>query len=469
MMCRKPSCNVLPLALALVVAGGLAGCVGPTMPRLAAPLPAAWSRPAAGPATPAPDLQHWWTLFADPVLDRLVSTALDSNLDLVAARQRLQGARALSAHSGDAYLPEFHAHAQPVQSPDGVDSFFQYGLDANWELGLFGRKRSAEWVAQSRLLSAGAELQALRVSLVAEVARTYIELRAAQQALSLHRELAALERQRVGLLDTRARLGVGAAGDATRARAALDQDEAALPLRKQAVDTAALRLALLLGQAIPDPAWLAEAPLPVPDVPVQAGIPADLLRIRPDIHAAEAGVMEAAGELGIARSELYPFVGIGGELMYSLNLTGNFIIDGDNLHLISSLGPTIDLPLFDWGRRKASADAHAAALDAAVTGYRKAVLVAVNDVELALATLEGAQAARKAVQDALQQQAVGVDGQKSLQRLGLSSPLQSLDSQREWLQARISMTEADASQGLAVVGLYKALGGAALPDPAEKG
>ncbi|HET8730983.1 MAG TPA: efflux transporter outer membrane subunit [Moraxellaceae bacterium] len=468
MMCRKPSCNPLVFALVLAVGGTLAGCAGPRMPALTTPLPPTWSRPPVAPATPAPDLQHWWTIFADPLLDQLVRTSLDGNLDLVAARQRLQGARALAAHSGDAYLPEFHAHAQPVQSPDGVDSFFQYGLDASWELGLFGRRRSAEWVARSHALSAEAELQALRVSLVAEVARTYIELRAAQQVLALHRNLESLERQRVDLLDARARIGVGAVGEVTRARAAHDQEVAALPLQQQAVDVAALRLALLLGQVMPEPAWLNPAPLPVAAIPALTGVPADLLRTRPDIHMAEAAVMESAGELGIARSELYPYVGIGGELMYSLNLTGNFTIDGDNLHLISSIGPTIDLPLFDWGRRKAAADARAAALEAAVTSYRKAVISAVNEVVLALAVVNGAQASRAAVQNALQQHDAGVESQRSLQQLGLSSPLQMLDANRELLQACLGMVEADAGQGLALVSLYKALGGASLPAVAEK-
>lgn len=446
---------------AALLAGGalLAGCAAPPVPVLPDATPAAWTHAPATPAAAAPDLRRWWQAFGDARLDALVDEALRQNLTLAQAESRLRQARLLSERADAAYRPSLSASVRTVQDVQAVDSYLHASLDATWELGLFGARESAGRIARATLANADAAVQAARVSLVAEVVRQAVEWRAAERQTATLDRLAALDTQALALADVRLRTRIAAPDERLQLQARAAQTEAQRAEAVQAADRAAQALALLTGRFAPDPGWNGGAPLQAPAAGI-AALPADLLRTRPDVRQAEAAVLKAAGEAGLARAELYPRIALGGSYLYARNLTQNRRYLTDQIPVI---GPLIDIPLFDWGRRQAQAAMRGEALNEALLAYRQAVLEGVADTETALSALaqQQARAARlDAAAGALRQRRTA---QQVLQRQGLGSGYDLLGADRALLLAEAERAGADTQQALAFVALYKALGGAPLP------
>ncbi len=423
--------------------------------------PAGW-RSAAPQAAGARsvDLQTWWQGWSDPQLNALVDEALAQNLDLEQAQHRLQQQRLLSGAAEKAYRPEFKGAMRTLQDVAATDSYFHASIDMSWDLGLFGASAAQSQISAGELLDAQARLQAVRVALVADVVHRYLDIQTARRQRQLLSQLATLDQRAVQLAQVREQQRLGSSDATAQLRIQVSQAQAEQALLLQAQAQAAHGLAVLLGRDRPAAQWLgADDPAQLPPVAALAftQIPADLLRTRPDIQIAEAQVVRAGGEAGLARSALYPRFVLQGSLLYSYNLTGNYKTRSDSMPVF---GPLLDIPLFDWGRRQAQADASQQALKATVLAYRQAVLQAVAEVESALAALT-AQQARNAslaqVQQQLQTRAVA-DGKR--QRLGLASEYANLPTQREALRAQAAQITAQAAHALAYVALYKALGGA---------
>lgn len=446
---------------ALLAAGiVLAGC-SVEMPRLDPPIPAQWQHALAAQAATPADLRSWWRVFGDTALDALVEQALANNLDVAQAVERWRAARTLQRHAGAPYLPSLKASTSQAIDPDASASFLMAGFDASWEFGLFGRHQGAQREARGALEASQADLQAARVSLVAEVVRNWIELRTAQAQLQQLQQIAELRVRQHALLATRRRLRLAPASAVAQAAAAVAQAQAALAEPRQAINQAAQRLAVLTGQNHPDPAWLKGGPMPQLGAWRLPGAPAELLRTRPEIAHAEAEVLRAAGELGVAHADRFPNLGLGASIVWSTDLNNN------RKHTVSnglaSVGPMFDIPLFDWGLRKANEHAKSHELKAAVLGYRQAVLEGVGEVETALGTLD-AQAQREQASLAAWQALQQADrATQTRVKLTLDSPLALADSQLAVNQAAIELLDARASQSLAYVALFKALGGAPLP------
>jgi outer membrane protein TolC len=261
------------------------------------------------------------------------------------------------------------------------------------------------------------------------------------------------------LLRTRAQLQLASTQTVDEAEAALAQAEAALAEPRAATDALAQQLAVLLGRNEPDPAWLATAPLPALGGQSLTQAPADLLRNRPDIARAAADVLAAAGDAGVARADLYPRI-IGGSLVWSTNLTTHRRTR-DNAALRR---PMIDIPLFDWGAREAELHARKHELKASVYAYRQAVLQGVAEVETALGQLQ--QQHEREQQSAQAHAALARAAHAAGVRvnLHLASPADQLDSELALAQSSLALTDATVARDLAFVSLYKALGGAPLPD-----
>lgn len=446
---------------ACAAAAGMAGCMGVPIPPLDRSVPAAWSEADPALALPAgPDLRTWWTAFNDPALNTLVDQALAQNLTLAEAGSRVRQARQLSQGVTSSFLPSLSAGTRSVQPPSAQDTYLQGSLDAIWDLGLFGAREGATQRYRGGIDLALAEEQAARVTVVAEVVRHYLDLRAAQEQLAQGQAQLRLDSRSLALIDARIDHRLAAAGerDAVALRQARTRASLADPMAAQSA--AAHSLAALLGQTRPDPAWMSPAGQPALAVRSIAQVPADLLRVRPEIRRAEADVAQAAGELGIARSELYPRVALGASYLVSYNLTRS---PRSRFNTGVAAGPIIDLPLFDWGRRQAGAAAKREALDAAVTAYRQAVLEGVADVEIALAALQFQTERVAQLEDARQTVARQRSTHQSLVGLGLASDFDGLDDQQGALSADQDLVVARARRNLAFVTLYKALGGAPLP------
>lgn len=455
----KPDSPLRRTFWAVVASVMLAGCVTPPAPDLAVHTPEAWSRSPVPAAAPA-ELREWWKALHDPVLDALVEEALKGNLDIAQANHRLQRERILAEHAGAHFLPIFSAGARTLQDLSTADNYFQASMDMTWELGLFGAADSTRMAANADLRLAQAREQGARVAVVASVVRAYLELRTARYQASLFADMQTLDEQSDKLAQVRSRAHINEAGEAMQIGMRAAQGRAARAQALETAETAALSLAVLLGRDAPDPAWIGLSAEPVAPEFALTQVPADLLRTRPDIQVAEADVLRTAADLGLARSALYPRVALSGAFIYSYNLTRSVHVSGDNS---PSVGPVIDIPLWDWGQRRAQVRADEHELDAALLGYHKAVLDGVTEVESALAALTRQHERAQAYEDVLQTRQNGLQAQGVLVKQGLSSDFDGLGEQRAVLEARVELATARAAQGQAFVALYKALGGAPLP------
>lgn len=448
------------LAFSLVI---LVGCSVRPLPELKPPLPDVWRNAPAGLAPPSADLRSWWQALGDPALDDLIDRALQNNLDVAQAAERVRAARSMNHHAHDAYLPSLHGRTNDVIDPDTTASYFVVGFDALWELPLFGAWQSSKRVAQGQENSVNAALSNARVSLTAEVSRRWIELRSAQEQARLLTGIRDAQKEKLRLMQVREQLRLVPLTEVTKAQAELARADAALAEPQQAINASAQQLAVLLGQPEPDPAWLTPGPQPRLGEWQLTTAPADMLRARPEIASAEADVLRAAGELGMSRADIYPHIGLGASLQWSANIASNHRVHTGEA--ISSIGPIIDVPLFDWGQRVAAAHAKDHELKAAVYAYRQAVLQGVAEAETAMGDLEQLRTREDASQRATEALDSSMAALRKRAELKLGSNLDVQDGLIDNQRAQLELVSAIAARDLAYVSLYKALGGAPMPNP----
>ena len=452
----------------------LAGCTS-TSPRvdLGMSLPEAWShapaRSAAVASTPVSresetSAAGWWRAFHDPALDALIDTALQSNLTIAAAAAHLRAARALAPAGVAPYRPNVSFAAGAATSPDARTSYYQTGFDATWELPLFDRAANATRAFGADAATAEADLMAAQTSVAAEVASAYFTAQAAARRESVLRELDDVEQLHLARLRTRVRLGLEASALQRSAEADLLAVQAS-EIEPSATRSVSLqRIAALLGRADVDPAWLGPpGPLFTPAVHLDS-TPADLLRERPDVRRAEAAVLRAAADLGIAQAELLPHVSLMGAITTATRVSGANLGSSNS---IVSAGPAISIPLFDWGMRRAARDARAAELSAATMAYRQTVYEALADVEITLVNLERTTRLIELLRNGVANRAETARVSDALHRIGLSENGEQARSRRDALEARLSLLDAEYAGTLAIVQLHKALGGATVPVPAS--
>jgi NodT family efflux transporter outer membrane factor (OMF) lipoprotein len=486
-----PGCLIGSLAVAL------AGCVHlDPLPTAKPILPPAWSHQADPTGTrPKVDLTRWWTAFDDPTLDRLVQEVASENLSLQAAARRVAAARSsrdaavaglLPTLSGtgvvqaertfgsgnQTVLPVGSPLGSPLGSP-GVDvigqpvvigtqsaAYYQPGLDATWEVPLFGRGAATSRIADAALGAAAADQEAAQVRLVAEVARSYVILRADQQRHAILAATVAVEHRLAGLVGTRSGAGMASDLDLARARNAADQTATRLAPIDGEISEGLQKLATLRGRTAVDATLL--APSAVPRAPTAAidVVPADLLRLRPDILQAGEDVEAKAGVLGIAVADLYPRLALVGSIsaIGGLNggpLSGPFGLVGG--------GPAVTIPLIDWGAHLAQAKARNAQLAASVLQYRQTVLDGVAEVETALAHVAAARSQVRSADHAVASAEQAFGYADLLYRQGLTPLTDLLDVERSLLDDRLERVASAQSEALAVIALYKAIGGR-MPD-----
>lgn len=457
----------------LLVMGGslcwLVGCAVAPLPSLDQATPAAWQHATATNGASVPDLRGWWKAFNDPQLDRLVDAALADNLTIRQAALRIDASRALAGSANAGFQPQISAHTFSEPAPDSSASYFQMGFDARWELGLFGRAQSHARMTAADLGIAEADVQSARVSVVAEVVRCYIEFRGAKRRLALLEQVAANANEKSRLMATRLRLRFASERELALTQAEAVNAEAALVEPRLAIDTTRQRMAVLLARSEVTPDFITgDAQMSVRDESIARvsidSVPADLLRTRPEIHRAENEVLKAAGELGLAHADLYPRLGLGGALTYSSKVIGHTrLSDADG---IVTFGPAIEIPLFDWGARRAVVTARDADLSASLLAYRQAVLEGVAETQMAMTTLERQRERLDTLQHVRGSLERSDAASEILHRVGLADDIERATSRMALLQARIEIAQAQQQCSIAFVALYKSMGGAPLPDAA---
>ncbi len=416
----------------------------------------------------------WWQEFADPELDNLVAHALAANLDLRSAYDRVLAARAVFVETKLDYAPHVqlqgtYSHFDQQQPGFGTNRINaqsdSLGFDAAWEIDLFGHVRRSVEAARADLGAERANYQDTQVTVAAEVARNYFELRGAQRRLTVARENLNTEHQTLELTQLLDEAGRGSELDVQRSRARLKATEATIPPLEAAEKQAGYRLAVLLGQR---PGALDQELKPA-DVATYAkalpiGDPAELLRRRPDVRAAERQLAAATARVGVATADLFPRVNVTGFVGFLSGDVGRlFSTTASNNAQAWSITPTVSWAAFDIGTVRARLRASEAQSDAAAANYEKVVLSALEETENSLVAYSAQQAQLKSLTDQAQASRRAAELADAQYREGVADFLILLDAQRTQLEAEDSVVQAQTAVNVSVVAIYKALGGVGQP------
>ena len=472
--------------LSLAAALMLSACaVGPDYQR-PAPLPATDARlqEATGPAVaPDPVPGQWWRLFNDPLLDRLVEEALAHNNDLRAASANLQRARALLREAGAARLPTTDVGAQggyqqigtagSPQIPAGTGpirtDFYSVGFDAAYEVDLFGGVSRSIEAGRGDVGAAQAQLDAARVSVAAETARTYaVACGFGAQAASA-RETVQLQQRTLDLTERLLAGGRGTRRDVDQAVILVEQARARIATFEAERRAALYALAVLTGRppAEADAAVAACAALPSVAQAIPVGDGQALIARRPDVRQAERQLAADTARIGVATAALYPSI----RLLGSISLGGTDVSDlGKSDSLSYSIGPLISWNFPFSGAARARVRANEAIAAGSLASFDQAVLIALQETEQALARLKGALDREAALARALTASNSAAFIAERRFAAGSDSFLQLLDAQRERASARAALASAQSDRAEAQVALFKALGGGweGAPEPAAR-
>jgi outer membrane protein, multidrug efflux system len=410
----------------------------------------------------------WWRGFQDNTLNQLVDQALANNHDLRVATARLREARALRSETTFDRYPTVTSQASYTRqrlseavTPAGGDrdiELYDAGFDASWELDFFGRVRRSIEASSAAVGAAEASRQDVMVSLLAEVARNYFELRGTQNQLAVAQRNAENQRQTLDLTIALLEGGRGTELDTSRAEAQLTSTLASIPPLETAVKQAIYRLGVLIGQQPTALELELSAPLPLPMLPtlVALGRPDDLLRRRPDIRVTERNLAAATADVGVATADLFPRVTFTGSVAVQ---TGSFLGFGKGGSDTFVLGPSIFWAAFDLGRVRARIRAADARTEAALAQYEQRVLVALEETENALVDFTRQQARRDLLQASAQASEKAVHLARQRYQFGVADFLTVLDAERTLLEAQDRLAESETRTATALVAVYKALGG----------
>jgi outer membrane protein, multidrug efflux system len=465
----------------------VAGCaVGPDYKPVQTHVPPAWTgpvSPSAVPLTPAAasNLVHWWTRFNDPTLTSLVNRAVKSNLDVKLAEARIRQARAARAVAAAGLGPTIdvagsfqHSRSPGISgasltgSRNGqVTNAYQAGLDAGWGLDVFGGVRRAVEAADADLQAAVEDRRDVCVTLAAEVAVDYIDLRSYQQRIATARENLKTEKQTAELTHKRFKVGFVSALDVANADAQVATTAAQIPLLEMSARQAIYNLSILLGL---EPAALMEelssvSPTPPAPPAVPIGVPSELIRRRPDIRMAEAQIHAATARIGVATADLFPKFSITGSLGFQAGILGSLF---DWVNRFWSFGPSVGWRVFDNNGILSNIELQKAFQEESFITYQKTVLNAMQEVENALVASAKEEERRKALVDAVAANQKAVKLATLLYTQGESDFLNVLVAQRSLYSTDDALAQSTGALSTDLVSLYKALGGGWKVPPTEK-
>jgi NodT family efflux transporter outer membrane factor (OMF) lipoprotein len=482
----------------------LASCtVGPNFVRPTPPVPPHWSARATAPpdardqqsssptAIPmstmteqSADLSTWWSAFDDSMLTSLIERAASSNLDLRSAMLRIDEARAQRAISAAAYWPKLSVDAAfsrqrrsettPTGSlfgsvgnlklPGGAgisipNPYNQYQLSANasWEIDLFGRVRRSLEAADANVQVSVEDQHFVLVSVLADVAQSYLELRGAQVKLHTARENLATIEELLDLTRQRHAAGLTTYIDVSNATAQATATRAQLPAFELQITQNINQLSQLLAREPEALRGELDSPAPLPSVPadVPIGLPADLARRRPDIRQAEANLHAATAQIGVAVADLFPHLTLAANGGFQSETAGKLV---EWASRFGSMGPTLDVPVFDRGRWKTVHLNDVRAQEAALA-YQRTVLNALREVENAIAAYGADQQQRRWLDATVAENQEALTLSRQRYETGLSNFINVLDAERTLQQNRLSLADSTSAVTTDLVGLYRALGG----------
>ncbi|MFM0129151.1 efflux transporter outer membrane subunit [Paraburkholderia sediminicola] len=476
---RPPCRRRRTAAIVAAWAGLLAGCtVGPDYVSPKPAMPASFTEhtgPAASAAQASPTSNDaWWQSFGDVTLNSLIADALRSAPDLAVAEARIREARALRGIAGADQYPSADVGAQydrthgsanvPVGVPPGGlgpganGNLWQTGFDASWEIDVFGGTRRGIEAADASYQATVADRGDVELTLLAEVARNYIDLRGVQRQLAVARNNLSIQQDSLALTRSQFDAGLASRLDVLRAQAQVSDTEAAIPTFEANERASIYRIGALIGQPPEQLISRLDTPQAIPsaiaDVPV--GLPSDLLRRRPDIRAAERRIAAANARIGVAQADLYPHFALTGVAgLESLNAS-TFLTAPSRYF---SIGPSINWLIFDAGKVRFEMRAEEARTDQAAAAYQRTVLGALRDAETALVSYAQSQVRHERLAAEVTADREAVTIATRLYRQGLNDFLSVLDAERSLYAADDKLAQSERDTALELVALYKALGG----------
>ena len=441
----------------------LSGCaaLGPDYRVPASATPDAWhTAVAASQADDQVTIERWWQQLGDAQLSALIEQALRANPDLLSARAAVQASRALERVATAGRVPSVGASGASSASRSGdasVSESWTAGFDASWELDVFGGVRRGVEAARADREAASANLANTHASLAAEVALNYVTLRTDQARLAIARRNLATQQETLQLTDWRAQAGLASSVDVEQARTNTEQTRAQIPSLQTSIASAANRLAVLTGD-VPGTlqTTLAEGGLPALPTAVAVSIPAEVLRQRPDVQAAERQLAAETARIGVAEATRWPEFNLSGSIGLEAATFGAL---DNGASVVRSLAAGISGVLFDGGALRARVDQQTAVREQSLQNYRSAVLTALEDVENALSALDNSAQRR----DALAAASTAARNANLLAadryRSGLIDFSTVLETERSLLSTEDSLASAEGERLTALIQLYKALGG----------
>ena len=451
--------------LALVLAGCIA--VGPDYHAPSAQalrIPDAWHNTSGAPA-PATDLSQWWAAFDDETLTGLVREALRDSPNLRAAVAKLREARARRAYASANRFPTLTSGASAARTSasqragsGATTSLYDASFDASWEPDVFGGRARALEATSADLEATQANFHATQVSLAAEVALNYVELRAFEARVAIAAANLAAQEETLQLTRWRAQAGLTTVLDVEQANTTVEQTRAQIPALRLSLAQAQPRLAILLGRAPGELAGLVPGERGVPQVPpaIAAGIPAETLRQRPDLRAAERRLAAETARVGQQAALRYPSFALSGSLGAQALTAGALGASGAGYgQLVASTATT----LFDGGRLRQLVEIQGAVQEQALRAYEAAVLAALEEVENALAAMARTQERRKSLGEAVASARIAAALARQRYAAGITDFQTVLNTDRTLLTAEDALAASAAEHASAAIQLYKALGG----------
>jgi len=466
--------GILRSLVAGTVALALTGCaVGPDYRQPQTVTPDQWQElPATGVRVESPDapsLAAWWTTLNDPQLNEFIERALAENKSVKQAYARVVQARAQRAIAGSGFWPNIDASASGTriesesnfnergEAVSTVGESYSTGLSARWELDLFGGQRRSYEAAIAQLAATEAELRDVLVVLLGDVALSYVGVRTVQSRLDFAERNLESQREALDITRWRAEAGLTTVLDVESANTSYQQTRSQIPLLESSLVQNMNRLAVLTGQT---PGGLAAAlqqrkPIPVAPVDIVVGVPADVLRRRPDIRSAERRLAAQTAQVGVATAALYPSLSLNGSISWQ-SLTASDLLDGSQ---VERSGLSLSLPIFNAGSLRQNIKVQNALVDQALASYEDVVLAAYEETENALyawsseqrrhaSLIEAVESARRAAELALFQYNSGLVDFETV-----------LLADRQLITLEDSLAVSDGEMTSNLIRLYKALGG----------
>ena len=471
----------MALLMVILGLGLLSGCatVGPDYASPGAETPDVWRQEltkglAEGEAT----FQTWWKILDDPVLDRLIEKATAENLDLRVAFARIEEARALRGVAAGERFPNLDGIGAAQRSrvseeivpilPDRTDNFFQIGLDSSWEIDVWGRIRRSVESADAELEASIENYRDVLVSLYAEVATNYVSVRSLQARIHVAEKNVEIQQRTLQLTKDRFEAEIASALDVRQAELNLASTESTVPTLHILLVQAINRLGVLLGEYPGTLHAELKQPAPIPGPPEQVivGLPAELLRQRPDIRRAERTLAAQTARIGVATADLYPRFSLSGTFAFEATDLDDLFESGSRAW---GLGPSFRWNLFDAERIRNNIKVEEARTERALIDYEQAVLLALEDVENSMVAYMQERTRQDALARAVAASKESVDLVVTLYKTGLTDFQNVLDMQRAMSQQEDRLAQSEGNVVRNLIRIYKALGGGWRLDPEQAG